>query len=187
MAISLLQYDVYLVSGLHVTSVVGILSSLHHHDACLALALPCPAGPIFAPDRPLSAHWLRLAALSSAPGPLFSSLSNSFCPHCLCQAHQFASWVNYFCSRRDLLPAARATYSSQPILSTLRKKRENTARNLSCPCPTSLCPKWCGSPGPSCRLDGSCQCIRDKFPSPAAITSDPCPALPCLALPCVVC
>lgn len=44
-------------------------------------------------------------------------------------------------------------------------------------------PKWCGCPGPSCRLDGSCQCIRDKFPSPAAVTSDQCPALPCHALP----
>lgn len=142
------------------------------------MPVPCP-GPTW-PGPPALLTGELVALLTSAPGPLFSV----FVP-ALPLAHRSVSWVKFFRRRIDLLEHALTTQTKLPahrIYSSQSTKQR--ARNLSCPCSHLSSPNWCGCPGPSCRLDGSCQCIRDKFPSPAAITSDRCPALPCHALPC---
>lgn len=182
MAISPLQYDVYL--GFRPTrnsssrDLIISPSSRCLPCPCPALALPCPAGPIFAPDRPLSAHWLRLAALSSAPGPLFSSLSHSFCPHCLCQAHQFASWVKYFLQIAE-------TRSSQPILSTLQKKEKTQLGTFPAHVPPLSAPSGAVLPAPLAGWTDRANVFATNSPHrrpSRQIRALLCPALPCLAL-----
>lgn len=138
---------------------------------------PCP-GPILARTaRPLLTG--GFVALSSAPGPLFSGFVSA-----LSLAHLSVSWVKFFFFFREWWwcidsVGARTHHRNKASRTayTLVSSAKTELGTFPAHVPTSS-PKWCGCPGPSCRLDGSCQCIRDKFPSPAAITSDRCPALP---------
>lgn len=150
-----------------------------------AVTVPCPCpGPILARTaRPLITGLVVLWHLSSAPGPLFlgfcfSSASGS--PVCITIGQslqaQTTCWITHSPPK---LPHHNTVYSSQSVYKEEVLQVELGTFPAHVP-PSS--PKWCGCPGPSCRLDGSCQCIRDKFPSPAAVTSDRCPALPCPAL-----
>lgn len=140
-----------------------------------AATLPACPGPILARTaRPLLTG--GFVALSSAPGPLFSGFVAA-----LSLAHLSVSWVKFFFHERWCIDSLEHALTTETKASrtayTLVSSAKTELGTFPAHVPTSS-PKWCGCPGPSCRLDGSCQCIRDKFPSPAAITSDRCPALP---------
>lgn len=134
--------------------------------------------PYLGPDRPPSANWwVRGPVLGAGPsflGFCFCSVSGS--PVGIMGQVFFFSREWWWCI--DSVGARthhrnKASRTAYTLVSSAKTELGTFPAHV----PTSS-PKWCGCPGPSCRLDGSCQCIRDKFPSPAAITSDRCPALP---------
>lgn len=176
--------DVYLVFG-NLLIYIARETIIITMPANAATLSACP-GPILARTaRPLLTG--GFVALSSAPGPLFSGFVSA-----LSLAHLSVSWVKFFFSLSRVvvvhrLVGARTHHRNKASRTayTLVSSAKTELGTFPAHVPTSS-PKWCGCPGPSCRLDGSCQCIRDKFPSPAAITSDRCPALPCHAWSCLV-